>query len=215
MNELDAEDAVQAFQRFTGGSESLATPAVFLVARGDLKLYTDTYTIPEGLPNKELVERHNSLEHMSSSEGDRHLRTKLRAASYLESKGFEVPKKAGSPLEYDCFERYAGNLNSDVVAESETGIIAFEVGYIEPRYLNRAFGFTKLCSSYDVESLKEEFLREEDTGVSHFMTAPYREQSSGEFCCYIFERTDEMAEVENVTGRVADKIDEILDSRYD
>lgn len=148
MNELDAEDAVRAFQLFTGSPSGLAMPAVFLVARGDLKLYTDTYSIPEGYPDEGLVDRHDSLEHMSNREGRRHLRTKLRAALYLESGGFSVSKKSRDTLEYDCFEERIGALDTDVMATSDSGTVALEAGYVEPEYLTRAFGFEKISEGY-------------------------------------------------------------------
>lgn len=207
MNEIDAEDAEQAFQRFTHGP--LATPAAFLVARGDLNLYTDTYSPPNGFPSDELTDRHDRLENLSKGEGKRHLRGKLWGASYLESSGFDVTRKSADPLEYDCFEQRIGEHTGDVVAESESGAVCLEVGYVKCEYLLRAFGFKKISSGGDIATLKEDLLRDKDTGVSHFITSPYRDISGDQARYYIFERTDDIAEVENATAKIADALDEI------
>lgn len=208
MNELNAEDAEQAFQRFT--HDPIAAPAVFLVARGDLNLYTDTYTPPDDYPSDELTDRHNQIENLSKGEGKRHLRAKLLGASYLESEGFDVQRKSSEPLEYDCFEEKIEGHDADVVADSESGTVCLEAGYVECDYLLGVFGYKKLRGGYAIETLKEHLIRDTDPDVSHFITSPYRDISTDEVRYYIFERTEDIAEpTHDASRRVADALDEI------
>lgn len=201
--EQNHEHVEEAFETMTG-SPYRYVEVEYLVARGDLRYETSSWDA--GPVSDDDLEANPQSGAGTGSETARHVQYKIKMARYLDKSGYDIPKATpdDAPPAYDCFERDAGGLNSDVVLDLDDGLLAGEVGYTPAKYLLRAFGYTTVATPGDLEAIDSgDLFRSKRSPVKIFVSRPYK---SDKF--HIFHAVD-LAEPD--LGRMSDELTDLLD----
>jgi len=216
MNELDWRDADEPFARMQGGgghSGPYLTAIYLLCGEGVLNLYEDT---TNEVVSGDRASEHNVMSNKSSAqESVRHVNYKIRVSRYLDQNGHSLETErveggteTGYDWRWDCFEETVGNEVVDVVCNCDDHTAGAEVGYVSPKQVLSAFGYTILGKMTDAETILENLTRVHGSDLDTIVTIPYNQDPDTDLSVYVFEATDKLPAADPT--RLRDAVDEAL-----
>jgi len=216
MNELHWRDTDEAFARMQGGGGHRGpylTAMCLLCGDGVLNLYEDT--IGEVVSGDRASEHNIPSNKSSAGESVRHVNLKILACRYLDQHGHtlktervEGGTETGSEWRWDCFEEKAGFGFVDVACDCDDHTAAAEVGYVSPKQVVRAFGYSILGRKTDPDTILENLTRVRGSDLNAVITIPYNQDPDTDRSVYVFEATDELPDAE--PARHSERIEDAL-----